>query len=142
MIKVKYNSQTTLIEGYFPSFINYPNNVIDIENKTIDGSPYIEISNEEHQASFEKEMRVIDGVFQEYVKPDSQKLIEGKAIKKAQCLAYLQQTDWYITRMSDPSSATIVPENILINRTNARVWQNDIEQTQTLEELENINIHF
>jgi hypothetical protein len=65
MIKAKYNSKTTLIEGYFPDNINYPNNNIDTVNKTIDGEPYIEI--EADQQVFDKQMCVVDGVYQEFV---------------------------------------------------------------------------
>lgn len=142
MIKAKYNQQTTLVEGYFPSFINYPNNVIDTEAKTIDGSPYIEITSEQHEASLGKEMCVIDGVFQEYVTPDNVLLEQAKTTKIAQCQIYLNETDWYIIRMSDPSSVTVVPENILVNRANARVWQKNIKEAATIEELNNININF
>lgn len=80
-VKVKYNQQTTLVEGYFPSSLNYPNNVIDTESKTIDGSPYIEITEEQHQEALVKQMCVIEGVFQEYVTPNDVLLKEGKASK-------------------------------------------------------------
>jgi len=53
MIKVKYNSETTLVEGYFPDNINYPNNNIDTVNKKIDGEPYIEI--EANQQVFDRD---------------------------------------------------------------------------------------
>jgi len=131
-VKVNYDIKTTVVKGYYPDWINY----------TSISEPYIEISDEEHQKALGKQMCVVDGVIQQYIKPDSEKLIEEKATKTAECQAYLQQTDWYITRMSDPSSAAIVPENILANRANARIWQNDIKQAQTLEELNNININF
>lgn len=67
-------------------------------------------------------------------------LEQEKRDKINQCLQYLKDTDWYIVRMSDPSSATIAPENVLINRANARTWQVDIKNCQTLEELNEINI--
>jgi hypothetical protein len=82
-IKVKYNPETTLIESNYPSSINYPNIVIDEEAKTIDGSPYIEITNEEHQDNLDKTMCVKDGAYQEYIKPDSILLQEAKDSKKA-----------------------------------------------------------
>jgi hypothetical protein len=66
-----------------------------------------------------------------------------KQIKINQCQSYLKKTDWYIIRMSDPSNATVVPEGILINRANARVWQDSINSPAiTLEELNQININF
>jgi hypothetical protein len=87
MIKIKYNSQTTLIEGNYPLSINYPNIVIDEDAKTIDGSPYIEITEEEHEANMGKVMCVIDGVYQEYVKPDDVLLQEAKDSKKTEIKA-------------------------------------------------------
>lgn len=65
-----------------------------------------------------------------------------KQFKIAQCQKYLDETDWYIIRMSDPSNGTTIPENILINRANARTWQRDVNEATTLEELNNININF
>lgn len=65
-----------------------------------------------------------------------------KQLKITQCQKYLNETDWYIIKMSDPSNVSIVPENILINRSNARTWQKDINTCTTLEELNNININF
>lgn len=142
MIRIKYNQQTTLIEGYFPSIINYPNNVINIEAKTIDGSPYIEVTDEEHQNSFGKEMCVVDGVFQEYVKPLDVQLQEVKALKIAQCKAYLINTDWQVIRLSDPTSGEPLKEGVAEKRTLARSSQVDIEACATLEELNNINTDF
>lgn len=71
---------------------------------------------------------------------DNVELNEKKLTKISQCKTYLNQTDWYIIRMSDPSNSSIVPENILINRANARTWQNDIDNCETLEALNAINI--
>jgi len=70
------------------------------------------------------------------------KLEESQKDKINQCLDYLLSTDWYITRMIDPSSSIIVPENILINRANARAWQENIDACTSLEELNAININF
>ena len=142
MIKAKYNQQTTLIEGYFPSFINYPNNVINTEAKTIDGSPYIEISDEEHQETLGKQMCVVNGVYQEYVKPLDVQLQETKASKIAQCKAYLISTDWQVIRLSDPSSGEPLKEGVSEKRALARSLQVDIAICTTLEELNNINIDF
>lgn len=69
MIKVKYNKETTKVEGFYPSFIKYNNIVIDEDAKTIDGSPYIEITEEEHQEALSKQMAVVDGKLIEYVSP-------------------------------------------------------------------------
>lgn len=74
-IKVKYNATTTKVEGYYPSSIKYPNNVIDEEAKTIDGSPYIEVAQEEHEAALGKEMAVVDGSFVEYIMPNDEALV-------------------------------------------------------------------
>lgn len=82
MIKVKYNSETTLVEGYFPDNINYPNNDIDIVNKTIDGQPYIEI--EADQQVISKQMCVVDDVYQEFVPTPEVQLQEAKDAKLAQ----------------------------------------------------------
>lgn len=69
MIKVKYNQETTKVEGYYPSSIKYNNIVIDEDAKTIDGSTYIEITEEEHQEALGKQMAVVDGKLIEYVSP-------------------------------------------------------------------------
>jgi hypothetical protein len=82
MIKVKYNSETTLVEGNFPDNINYPNNDIDTVNKTIDGEPYIEI--EADQQVFGVTMCVVDGVYQEFVPTPEVQLQEAKDSKIAQ----------------------------------------------------------
>jgi len=131
-VKTNYDKKTTLVKGYYPDTINYSS----IPN------PYIEISDEEHQAALGKQMCVIDGILQEYVIPDNVLLEQGKISKTIQCQTYLNQTDWYITRMIDPSSSIIVPENILINRANARAWQENINACTSLEELNAININF
>ena len=65
MIRIKYNLHTTLIEGNYPVSTNYKNTVINEEDKTIDGSPYIEITDEEHQANLGKTMCVKNGVYQD-----------------------------------------------------------------------------
>lgn len=81
MIRVKYNLQTTKVEGYFPKKIEYPNNIINEENRTIDGSPFIEITPEAHSAGLGKQMCVINGVFQEYIESTSVLLEKAKANK-------------------------------------------------------------
>lgn len=81
MIRVKYNQITSLVEGYFPKNISYNKNKINKKTKTIDGSPYIEITNEEHQSNLSKAMCVIDGVYQEYTKPEAELLTEARNLK-------------------------------------------------------------
>ena len=82
MIKVKYNSETTLVEGYFPDNINYPNNDIDTVNKTIDGEPYIEI--EADQQVIGITMCVVDDVYKEFIPAPEVQLQEAKDAKIAQ----------------------------------------------------------
>ena len=82
MIKVKYNSETNLVEGYFPDNINYPNNNIDTVNKTIDGQPYIEI--EVDQQIMGIPMCVVDDVYKEFVPTPEVQLQEAKDSKIAQ----------------------------------------------------------
>ena len=86
MIRVRYNQNTTLVNGNFPNKINYPNIVIDEVNKTLTNSegtfPFIEI--EDNEQIVDKTMCVKDGVYQEFVKPDSELLQEAKDSKMAQ----------------------------------------------------------
>jgi len=138
-IKVKYNSKTTLVEGYFPSFITYLNNIIDVEARTIDSSPYIEITEEQHQAAFGKKMCVVDGIFQEYVAPDSALLEQGKISKIEQCKAYLVSTDKNFIEAQD-TGVSDYPEKA--NRRNAREVIAALKSCKTLEELNNINVNF
>ena len=72
IIKVNYDLQTTLVKGYYPDSINY-------------GSipePFIEIE-DENQNNY-KQMCVIDGIYQEYIKPLDIQLQEAKINKLAQ----------------------------------------------------------
>ena len=91
MIKVKYNSETTLVNGYFPDNINYPNNDINTVNKTIDGEPYIEI--EADQQVISKQMCVVDvvvdgvivdHVYKEFIPTPEVQLQQAKDSKIAQ----------------------------------------------------------
>lgn len=132
MIKVNYDLETTLVKGYYPNSINYASIP----------EPFIEITEKQHQEALGKQMCVIDGIIQEYIIPDNILLKQAKKEKIAQCQSYLQDTDWYIIRMADPSNASAAPENILMNRANARAWQDDVENCQDLQELNNININF
>lgn len=110
-IKVKYNQQSTKVEGYFPNAVKYKNNTIDEEAKTIDGSPYIEITNEEHQAAMGKTMCVIDGVLQEYIKPLNVRLEEATQAKIKEIKA---QRD---TNLCKPTPQTVTYGGKLSNRT-------------------------
>ena len=82
-IKVKYNSETGLVTGYYPDNIDYPNNDINTTDKTIDGLPYIEIEKESQNVSGVL-MAIIDGVYQEYVESDDALLSNAKTAKIAE----------------------------------------------------------
>ena len=132
MIKVNYDTKTTLVKGYYPDAINYASIP----------EPYMEISDEEHQETLGKQMCVVNRVYQEYVKPLDVQLQEAKALKIAQCKAYLISTDWQVIRLSDPTSGDPLKEGVVEKRTLARSLQVDIAACTTLEELNNINIDF
>lgn len=104
IFKIKYNQDTTLIEGNYSSSINYPSIVIDEEAKTIDGSPYIEITDQEHQDNLGKTMCVINGVYQEYVKPDDILLQEAKDAKIAEIKTRRDKEN--MGNMTAPASCT------------------------------------
>ena len=72
MIKINYDTQTTLVKGYYPDSIKYASIP----------EPFIEIENEVQV--LDKQMCVKDGVYQEYIKPDSQLLQEAKTAKIAE----------------------------------------------------------
>ena len=131
-VRVNYDTETTLVKGYYPDSINY----------ALIPEPNIEITDEQHQAALSKTMCVVSGLFQEYIKPDSLLLEELKAQKIAQCKAYLSSTDWQIIRLSDPTSGEPLKEGVAENRSLARSLQDDIAACTTIEELNNININF
>lgn len=140
MIKVKYNQETTKVEGYLPSFMNYPNKVIDKKAKTIDGSPYIEITEEEHQAALGKEMAVVDGVLVEYTKTDDELIAELKNSKLTACISYLTSTDWQAIRKADTGED--MKEGVAENRALARSLQDEIESCTTIDQLTKIDTDF
>jgi hypothetical protein len=140
MIKVKYNQETTKVEGYLPSFMNYPNNVIDEVAKTIDGSPYIEITEEEHQAALGKEMAVVDGALVEYTKTDNELIAGLKNSKLTECISYLTSTDWQVIRKADIGED--MKEGVAENRALVRRLQDKINSATTIKELESINTEF
>ena len=137
-IKVKYNATTTKVEGYFPNSINYLNNTIDEEAKTIDGSPYIEVTNEERQNSLGKQMCVVDGIFQEYSKSDSELLDYAQKNKIAICKKYLRETDWQVIRKAD--SGEDLKAGVADNRTFARDSVDIIEAFTSSEEVDSYDV--
>ena len=129
-IKVNYDTETTLVKGYYPDAINY----------TSIPEPYIKIFDEEHQKALGKQMCVVNGVYQEYITPDSVLLEQGKQSKTAECQAYLEGTDWQavaLIKYNRPLDA-----NVAKNCLKAKQWKIDIAACTTLEELNNININF
>jgi hypothetical protein len=140
-IKVKYNQETTRVMGYYPSFTKYNNIVVDEDAKTIDGSPYIEVTEEEHQAALELNIAaVVDGKLTEYTKTDQELVEELKNSKLAACNSYLIATDWQAIRKAE--SDVDFKEGVLDNRALARSLQDDITNAITVEELELINTDF
>ena len=75
---VRFDAETTLINGYFMKGANYNSN--SINENDIDGYPFIEI--ESVDQIVDKQMCVVDGFYQEHVKPDSVLLEEAKYSKK------------------------------------------------------------
>ncbi len=78
LIKAKHNLTTKLVNGHYPSNINYKNNKIDTVAKTIDGEPYIEISEKEWKDNGHKQMIIDNDIYKEYVKSDAELLQEVK----------------------------------------------------------------
>jgi hypothetical protein len=74
-IKVHYDTETTLVKGYYPDSINYASIP----------EPFIEIEDDAQDSS--KQMCVIDGVYQEYVTPTSVLLEQAKTTKITQLKA-------------------------------------------------------
>lgn len=62
----------------------------------------------------------------------------AKSKKIDQCEAYLNKTDWYITRVAD--NGTPIPVQIKTNRELARALQYDINACTTIAEVECIDI--
>lgn len=140
MIKVKYNSQTGLVIGYFPDEIFYPNNIIDNKSKTIDGNPYIEIDELCHQNILGKTMLVVDGVLKELRQTEQEILELAKSIRILSRKQYLNENDKYWIRKLRENIN--VPENVIEKSNQARAEINEIEVLTTLEEVEAYNINF
>ena len=75
-MRVKYNKATGLIEGCFPLQLHYPSNLFDTKTKTIDGSPYIEITVEEHLSIIGQKVKVENGVIKELTEEENQAQIK------------------------------------------------------------------
>jgi hypothetical protein len=71
-IKVNYDIETTLVKGYYPDSINYASIP----------EPFIEI--EDNAQVLDKQMCVVDGIYQEYVMPDNVLLAQARKTKIAQ----------------------------------------------------------
>lgn len=69
MIKVNYDTKTTLVKGYYPDSINYASIP----------EPFIEIENDAQVLG--KQMCVVNGVYQEYIKSIEEQLQEAKTFK-------------------------------------------------------------
>ena len=121
--RIKYNSETTFIEGNFDKSTKYPNNVIDEEAKTIDDSPYIEITDQEHQDNLGKTMCVKNGVYQEYVKTSAELLQEAKDNKIVE-IQTAKETDLYLN-VSYNNKDFISSEKAVSNMTGAIILNQD-----------------
>jgi hypothetical protein len=128
MIKVNYDTETTLVKGYYPDSINY----------ALIPEPFIEI--EDSAQDNLKQMCVIDGVYQEYITPDSILLEQGKQTKTAQCQTYLESTDWQAAAFI--KYGRTIDANVSENCLKAKQWKIDIAACTTLEQLNAININF
>lgn len=69
MIKVHYDIQTTLVKGYYPDSINYASIP----------EPFVEIENDAQV--LDKQMCVVNGVYQEYIEPVDVQLQRAKTSK-------------------------------------------------------------
>ena len=130
MIKVNYDTESTLVKGYYPSSINYASIP----------EPYIEISDEKHQEALGKQMCVTNGIFQEYVLTPAKQLEQAKLIRVATRLFYLQETDWQASafiKYQRPIDNGVSEKCQLANNEMA-----SIEACLTLEEVEQYSINF
>ena len=129
MIKIKYNSNTGQILGKYPSNINYPSLIIDEDKKTITDQlgtfPYIEITKEQHEDGMDKNMVVIDGNYQEYVKTSAELLQEAKNKKIAELEAFHESDEARILTINEKFQVST-------NYETTRKWFNEI-----IDDLEN-----
>lgn len=123
-IKVNYNPFTGEVKGFYPN---------DIKYKSIP-EPWIEISEEEHKAYFEKKKVVVEGKFVDYKEPLSLKIENLKNELILQRKKYLLSNDWYASREIDEPNS--YPEEIKAARIKVREEINEIEACTTLKQLE------
>ena len=129
MIKIKYNSNTNQILGNYPSSINYPSLTIDKDNKTITDQsgtfPYIEITKEQHEDGMGKNMVVVGGNYQEYVKTSAELLQEAKNKKIAELEVFHESDEVRILTINNTFKVST-------NYETTRKWFNEI-----IDDLEN-----
>lgn len=129
MIKIKYNSNTGQILGNYPSSINYSSLTIDKDSKTITDQsgtfPYIEITKEQHEDGMGKNMVVINGNYQEYVKTSAELLQEAKNAKIAELEAFHESDEARILTINNTFQISTKYEQ-------TRKWFNEI-----IDDLEN-----
>lgn len=122
MIKVKYNKNNEIL-GYYPNIYIYTNVSINNENKTITDEtgtfPFIEISDEVHKDSLNKNMIVKNGVFQEYIKSENELLEEKIEYQLQQLNNYhynsseireMKINDYFILSLSGDGRALIAEQ--------------------------------
>lgn len=122
-IKIKYNSNTGQVLGNYPSNINYPSITVDEDNKTITDSsgtfPYIEITKEQHEDGMGKNMVVVNGNYQEYVKTSAELLQEAKNAKIAELEAFHESDSARILTINNTFQVST-------NFESTRKWFNEI----------------
>jgi hypothetical protein len=127
MIRVKYNLGTGQILGNYPSNTNYPSITIDKDSKTITDKsgtfPYIEITKEQHEDGMGKNMVVVNGNYQEYVKTSVELLQEAKnnkiaEIEKLKSIELYKHIDYLGTKFvsSEKANSNILGAIILNHR--------------------------
>ena len=123
MIRIKYNLETSQILGNYPSNINYPSLIIDKDNKTITDQsgtfPYIEITKEQHEDGMGKNMVVVDGNYQEYVKTSAELLQEAKNKKIAELEVFHESDEVRILTINNAFKVST-------NYEKTRKWFNEI----------------
>ena len=127
MIKVKYNSKTNQILGNYLPNVNYHSITIDEVSKTITDQlgifPYIEITKEQHEEGMGKNMVVVNGNYQEYVKTSAELLQEAKNNKIAE-IQTAKEIDLYLN-VSYNNKDFISSEKAVSNMTGAIILNQD-----------------
>lgn len=132
MIKVNFDPITEKVIGYYPD---------DVQYQSIP-SPYIEITEQEHQEALGKTMCVKNGKLEEEIASSGDVLEQLRNEKINQCKKYLSSTDWQIIRLTDPSSGEILKESVANKRALARSLQVKLKACKTTEEINAINVKF